>query len=99
MLIFRGFGAVPALAILFCLAAAGAICDGVLYPREEDYSLHHGWPIALGFVVAGLITLGVDRWRSAKLFDPGHLFFVKPRTWGFLCFGGAALTMLIHYTE
>ena len=99
MLIFRGFGAVPALAIMLCLAGAGAVCDGILFTREEDYSWRHAWPIALGFVLAGVITLVADRWRASKLFDDGHLFFVKPRVWGYLCFVAAALTMIIHYTE
>jgi len=98
MIIFRSWGAVPLLAIMGCLAVVGGVCDAILFPREDDYSFVHAWPIALALVLAGIITLLADRFRAAKLYEDGHLFFIRPKTWAFMSFGAAALYMLIHYT-
>jgi hypothetical protein len=98
VIVFRSWGAVPLIAIPACLATVGAVCDAIVFTHEDGYSLHHAWPIALGLVLAGVITLAADRFRAAKMYDDGHLFFIRAKLWGYLCFAAAVLYVVIRLT-
>jgi hypothetical protein len=98
LVVFRSWGAVPLIAIPTSLAGMGALCDAVLFSREESYSLRHAWPIGVALVLAGAITFGAERFRVKRMYEEGHLLFVSTRIWPYLCFAAAALYLLVRLT-